>query len=202
MLAKVIISGIRDNHTRGVVADFIKAKFRSGSRLSSRSWRTTVRAVIRLTFRTMLAPGARPDPAWVEAVEAAYRKPEAWIHSETVALELLSVLRGERPEIHEILTQLPNAHCPVAIARGERDLVVGGRELEEIAALLPNGWFSSLSGVGHCPQNEAPERTAALILDVLRRATQGSDAPSTASATAASPARPDQACASSVTRIS
>ena len=47
------------------------------------------------------------------------------------------------------------------LVRGELDAVVGREEIHRLRDTLRAARLIELSGVGHCPQNEAPERCGA-----------------------------------------
>ena len=53
---------------------------------------------------------------------------------------------------------------PVALLWGNRDRIVSRDQMERYLAALPDSRFVELSGLGHCPQLEAPDRIADEIL--------------------------------------
>jgi pimeloyl-ACP methyl ester carboxylesterase len=63
---------------------------------------------------------------------------------------------------------LPQVTCPVLLVWGECDpwepLALGKRLAEQFPQIHP---FVTLPGVGHCPQDEAPELVNPLLLDWL-----------------------------------
>ena len=72
-------SGLRDNHTRGIVADFLRAKIQDGSRLSVVSAYFTIYAYDALKATRLAAARAAldapaPDPVVVESVDAFMRR--------------------------------------------------------------------------------------------------------------------------------
>ena len=136
-------------------------------RMPGRSRRRAGEILVHLVFRQVLAPGHRPPKLWYESVLASLGREGALLDLETVAREVLMVLRGDVPEIHGLLEGVGDVDVPVAVLRGEEDPVVGEPELRELARRLPAGRYVPLEGVGHCPQNESPERIAEVVLSVL-----------------------------------
>jgi pimeloyl-ACP methyl ester carboxylesterase len=54
---------------------------------------------------------------------------------------------------------------PVLLVWGDRDRLVFHRGAEQILAAVPGSRLELLRGIGHCPQVEAPERFAELLLE-------------------------------------
>jgi pimeloyl-ACP methyl ester carboxylesterase len=54
---------------------------------------------------------------------------------------------------------------PVLLVWGDRDRVVFHRGAKRVLDVVPDGRLELLEGVGHCPQVEAPERFAELLLE-------------------------------------
>src|SRR2546421_517483 len=68
---------------------------------------------------------------------------------------------------------LERVTVPVLLIWGERDLMVSASGAERVMASLPETQLELLPGVGHCPQIEAADRVAELLLGFpakLRRA--------------------------------
>jgi pimeloyl-ACP methyl ester carboxylesterase len=63
--------------------------------------------------------------------------------------------------------QLEKVRCPVLLVWGDRDRMVTHRGARLITEALPETTYELLEGVGHCPQIEAPERLASLLLEFL-----------------------------------
>lgn len=81
------------------------------------------------------------------------------------AVFLAFVRYSQGPLAEDLLPQLT---CPVLILWGEADPwepIALGRALAEFPCVVG---FVSLAGVGHCPQDEAPERVNLLLLDWLQ----------------------------------
>lgn len=98
-------------------------------------------------------------------------------HSEA---ELIRDLRGlggpHRPAVDAALPAF--RHCPVpapaaagiptTIAWGRRDLLLFPHQARRARRALPGARFLALSGVGHLPMGDDPERIAALLLESSR----------------------------------
>ena len=68
---------------------------------------------------------------------------------------------------------LERVTVPVLLIWGERDLMVSASGAERVVASLPDTQLELLPGIGHCPQIEAADRVAELLLGfpaTLRRA--------------------------------
>ncbi|MCF2971104.1 alpha/beta fold hydrolase [Synechococcus sp. Nb3U1] len=81
------------------------------------------------------------------------------------AVFLAFVRYSQGPLAEDLLPQLT---CPVLILWGEADPwepIALGRALAEFSCVVG---FIPLAGVGHCPQDEAPEKVNPLLLDWLR----------------------------------
>jgi len=69
--------------------------------------------------------------------------------------------------------ELERVAVPVLLVWGERDLMVSASGAERVTAALPDTQVELLPDIGHCPQIEAPDRVAKLLLafpSSLRRA--------------------------------
>ncbi|NJK59886.1 MAG: alpha/beta fold hydrolase [Oscillatoriales cyanobacterium SM2_1_8] len=130
------------------------------------------RAIARLFFAQVANPQAVRN-----VLKQAYARHEA-IDSELIAM-LLAPARhphavdvfvaftgysgGPTPE--DLLAQLP---CPAVVLWGDRDPwepIALGAKFQEFACVQA---FVPLPGVGHCPQDEAPELVNPLLLQFLR----------------------------------
>jgi pimeloyl-ACP methyl ester carboxylesterase len=69
--------------------------------------------------------------------------------------------------------ELERVTVPVLLVWGERDLMVSASGADRVSAALPDTQIELLDDIGHCPQIEAPDRVAELLLAFpasLRRA--------------------------------
>jgi pimeloyl-ACP methyl ester carboxylesterase len=123
-----------------------------------------------------------PIPEWVvrRAVGEAYRQ-LAFSRPRTVAREVVAAFThhhrdrrvvarylatGRRllPELAEPF-RLEDVRCPVLLVWGEQDRMVPSRGSRRILAALPETAYELFERCGHCPQLEAPDRFARLLLD-------------------------------------
>ncbi len=131
------------------------------------------RSIVRVALRLALAPGRRADPLWIEALTATLARPGTlgdWI---AIARELERLLRGADPNLRDLFLQPTGLELPIWIARGELDRVIGARELKRLGDGLIRARLHALTGVGHCPQAEAIEPVAELVLQLLAQCTNG-----------------------------
>jgi pimeloyl-ACP methyl ester carboxylesterase len=68
------------------------------------------------------------------------------------------------PELHSPF-RLDRVECPVLLVWGDRDRMVTHRGARLVTEALPATTYELLEGIGHCPQLEAPERVAELLLE-------------------------------------
>jgi pimeloyl-ACP methyl ester carboxylesterase len=137
-------------------------------RTPRRPWLATMRGLVRTVARAALAPGARIDPVWVEAVAASLARPGAWGDAEAVARHLARALAGELPALRA-LEDGPPLELPLLVLRGARDRVIGRAELDALAKRHRDVRRVDLDGVGHCPQLEAPAELARELLALASR---------------------------------
>jgi pimeloyl-ACP methyl ester carboxylesterase len=71
------------------------------------------------------------------------------------------------PEIAKPPFRLDRVKCPVLLVWGDRDRMVTHRGARLITEALPETTYELLEGIGHCPQIEAPDRVAELLLEFL-----------------------------------
>jgi len=64
---------------------------------------------------------------------------------------------------------LRGVRAPALVLWGAEDRLIPMRSAEWFAALLPNARVSVLSGVGHLPMEEAPDRSVLPVLEILAR---------------------------------
>jgi pimeloyl-ACP methyl ester carboxylesterase len=80
-----------------------------------------------------------------------------------VAARYLETAHRLVPELHDPFA-LERIRCPVLVVWGTRDRIVFHQGARRILDAVPGARLELLEGVGHCPQVEAPERFAALLL--------------------------------------
>lgn len=66
--------------------------------------------------------------------------------------------------------RLERIACPVLLVWGERDRMVTHRGARLVTTALPETTYELLEGIGHCPQIEAPDRLARLLVDFVASA--------------------------------
>jgi pimeloyl-ACP methyl ester carboxylesterase len=122
-----------------------------------------VRAAIARVYRVMAF--ARPraaDPGVVAAFTSHF-------HSKRDARRILETARRLFSEIQDPF-ELAKISCPAMVIWGDRDLMVPVAGTELIAEQIAGTRVEVLEGIGHCPQVEAPDRVAELLLDFLGEA--------------------------------
>jgi pimeloyl-ACP methyl ester carboxylesterase len=105
---------------------------------------------------------ARPRAATGEVVRA-FTDHHA---TKTHVVRILDNGRRLLPELSSPF-RLERVECPVLLVWGDRDRMVTHRGARVITEALPETTYELLEGVGHCPQIEAPERVAELLLEFL-----------------------------------
>jgi pimeloyl-ACP methyl ester carboxylesterase len=80
----------------------------------------------------------------------------------TVA-RFLTAGRRLYPELNDCF-ELERIQCPVLVVWGRQDRMVHARGARQLTAAVPHARVALLDGVGHCPQLEAPDRFAELLL--------------------------------------
>jgi pimeloyl-ACP methyl ester carboxylesterase len=74
----------------------------------------------------------------------------------------------------------PEVRCPALILHGTGDQILPGTTAQWLARDLPHARLEWLDGLGHFPQEEAPDRVAAPLTSFLKRLTRGGSAESKA----------------------
>jgi pimeloyl-ACP methyl ester carboxylesterase len=129
------------------------------------------------------APVPLPEPLLRGAVGAAYRQlafadprgaareaVRAFTDHHRTKDRVVRILENGRrllPELSPPPFRLERIGCPVLLIWGDRDRMVTHKGARLITEALPATDHRLLEGVGHCPQVEAPDRVAALLLDFL-----------------------------------
>ena len=78
--------------------------------------------------------------------------------------EILELGRRLLPELRDPF-DLERIECPLLLVWGERDRMVYTTGAERVLRTVPYSDIEIIPGVGHCPQVEAPERIARMLLD-------------------------------------
>jgi pimeloyl-ACP methyl ester carboxylesterase len=89
-------------------------------------------------------------------------------HHTTKAAVVRMLANGRRmlPELRSPF-RLEHVGVPVLLVWGDRDRMVTHRGARQVTEALPETTYELLEGIGHCPQIEAPERLAELLLEFL-----------------------------------
>ena len=85
-------------------------------------------------------------------------------HSRERAKALLETGRRMLPELTGTPFDFTRIRCPVLLVWGTRDRMVPHTGAQVLLEALPDTHVEMLDGVGHCPQLEATERLAELVL--------------------------------------
>lgn len=119
--------------------------------------RSLIRATVARLYRQLAfaAPGAA-DPAVVAAFTSHHRD------RATVAAQIATAHRL-LPELREPY-ELSRITVPVLVVWGDRDRLVFHRGAQRILDQVPGARLQLLPGIGHCPQVEAPDRFADILL--------------------------------------
>lgn len=113
-------------------------------------------AVARLYRRLALADPSAIDPGVIRAFTWHHRQRSRVAHYLDTARRLMPELRAPF-ELERIATR-------VLLIWGDRDRMVFHRGASDVLDVVPGSRLELLPGVGHCPQVEAPDRFAALLL--------------------------------------
>jgi pimeloyl-ACP methyl ester carboxylesterase len=125
-------------------------------------------AVARLYRALAFAVPSRIDPRVISTFTRHLR------HRPVAARYLETAHRLVR-ELHEPFS-LEQIACPLLVVWGDRDRLVFHTGAQTILDAVPSARLELLDGVGHCPQVEAPERLAKLLLGFEGRASAQAEA--------------------------
>jgi pimeloyl-ACP methyl ester carboxylesterase len=100
-------------------------------------------------------------PGTSEAVLAAVRAVMGQVRPDGYAQAARTLSQGK------LLVDLEGCDAPALVITGSEDIVTPPKGGRKVAALLVNGRFELLEGLGHLPYVEAPERFNALLEDFL-----------------------------------
>jgi pimeloyl-ACP methyl ester carboxylesterase len=116
-------------------------------------------AVARLYVQISFASPASIDPRVVATFTRHLRHRSTAARYVATAHRLLPELRNPF-ELERIL-------CPVLLIWGDRDRLVLPRAAQKLLEAVPQARLELLSGIGHCPQIEASDRFARIVLDFV-----------------------------------
>jgi pimeloyl-ACP methyl ester carboxylesterase len=116
-----------------------------------------LREVVGRVYRTLVFahPGAA-DPKVIAAFTGHHR-------DRTSVRRMLDAGRRLLPELDDCF-DLGRIRCPVLLIWGARDRMVSARGAQRLIDALPDTRFVLIEDCGHCPQIEAAERLAELLL--------------------------------------
>jgi pimeloyl-ACP methyl ester carboxylesterase len=136
----------------------------------------------------LAAPVPLPEPVLRAAVGEAYRQ-LAFADPRGAAREVVRAFTDhhrDRASVRRILDNgrrmlpelerpfaLQRIACPVLLIWGDRDRMVTHRGARVVTDALPATTYELLEGIGHCPQIEAAERVAELLLSFASGAAEG-----------------------------
>jgi pimeloyl-ACP methyl ester carboxylesterase len=117
-----------------------------------------VRGAVGVAYRQLaFARPAAATPQAVAAFTSHHRDRRAVARYLDTGRRLLEELRFP--------FRLEDVRCPVLLVWGEQDRMVPSRGSRRILAALPETAYELFERCGHCPQLEAPDRFARLLLD-------------------------------------
>ncbi|HEY2160258.1 MAG TPA: alpha/beta fold hydrolase [Solirubrobacteraceae bacterium] len=114
-------------------------------------------AVARLYLQLAFAAPASVDPRVVATFTRHLR------HRATAA-RYLETAHRLLPELRDPF-ELDRISCPVLLVWGDRDRLVFPRGARQLLDAVPNARLELMDGIGHCPQVEAADRFAKILLD-------------------------------------
>jgi pimeloyl-ACP methyl ester carboxylesterase len=113
-------------------------------------------AVARLYLQLAFAAPASVDPRVVATFTRHLR------HRATAA-RYLETAHRLLPELRDPF-ELDRISCPVLLVWGDRDRLVFPRGARQLLDAVPNARLELMDGIGHCPQVEAADRFAKILL--------------------------------------
>ena len=122
-----------------------------------------VRAAVGAVYRQLAF--ARPSAAAREVVQAF----TAHHASRERVRALLDTGRRLLPELRDPF-HFAAIRAPVLLIWGDGDRMVSHTGSERVVAALPDTTYELIAGCGHCPQLEAPDRFAELLLEFIAQA--------------------------------
>lgn len=116
-------------------------------------------AVARLYVQLAFAPKHQVDPKVISTFSSHHG------HRTKVA-SLLQIAHRMLPELRNALP-LDQIDTPLLLVWGDRDRLLFHGSAQQILGAVPGSRLELLSGIGHCPQVEAPERFTELLVEFL-----------------------------------
>jgi pimeloyl-ACP methyl ester carboxylesterase len=136
----------------------------------------------------LAAPVPLPEQVLRTAVGEAYRQ-LAFANPRKAAREVVRAFTDHHRDRASVVRSLDNGRrvlpelerpfrferirCPVLLVWGDRDRMVTHRGARVVTEALPDTRYELLEGIGHCPQIEAAERVAELLLGFGRGVPSG-----------------------------
>lgn len=116
-----------------------------------------LREAVGRVYRTLAF--ARPSAVDRRVVDAftSHHRDRAAVH------RIMDTARRLLPELDDCL-ELERIACPVLLVWGGRDRMVSPRGARRVLEALPSARLELIEDCGHCPQIEAPDRLAGLLL--------------------------------------
>jgi pimeloyl-ACP methyl ester carboxylesterase len=114
-------------------------------------------AVARLYVQLAFASSRNVDPGVIATFTSHHRRRAA-------VARYLDVAHRMVPELRNALV-LEGIRLPLLLVWGDRDRLLFHRGARRILEAVPGSRLELLTGIGHCPQVEAPDRFAELLLD-------------------------------------
>jgi pimeloyl-ACP methyl ester carboxylesterase len=116
-------------------------------------------AVARLYVQLAFAPKHHVDPQVISTFTSHHRR-------RARVARYLEIAHRMLPELRHAL-ELDQLHTPLLLVWGNRDRLLFHGSARQILDAVPGSRLELLAGVGHCPQVEAPERFAELLIGFL-----------------------------------
>lgn len=117
-------------------------------------------AVRRLLTKAVFHDPSFADPAWVDAVVAAWKSPDR----RRALLDSGFALRRKDASVYE---DLPQLQASTLVLSGREDVQFPWPTAEEAARRIPHARFAAIDNAGHFPMVENPRETARLLSDFL-----------------------------------
>ena len=139
--------------------------------LGPRRARAAARAGAARRGRRGVPPARVRQPAQGGAARSSARSPTTTATGRA-SHRILDNGRRLLPELERAVPRSSGSRCPVLLVWGDRDRMVTHRGARVVTEALPDTTYELLEGVGHCPQVEAADRVAELLLGFADDASQ------------------------------